>query len=166
MPSYNIEFKEAMVSKICMPNGPSAYQLGIEKGISTATLHNWVKKFSGDYQVNKNKKPEDWESEEKLKAVFGAEGLKDQELGAFLRKNGLHSHHIEEWKKEAFAVIKEGSPKVGRPRKDPELAEAQMEIKALKRDLRRKEKALAEQTAIVILQKKAKELWGSEEDDE
>ena len=56
--------------------------------------------------------------------------------------------------------------KRGRPRKDPELAASQEEVKKLKQDLRRKDRALAEQTALVILQKKANALWGQDEDDE
>ncbi len=58
------------------------------------------------------------------------------------------------------------SSKRGRPRKDPELSEAQEKIKNLERNLRRKDRALAEQTALVILQKKVQELWGSDEDEE
>ena len=39
------------------------------------------------------------------------------------------------------------------------------ENKALKKELRRKEKALAEAAALLILQKKANRLWGYDEDD-
>jgi hypothetical protein len=56
--------------------------------------------------------------------------------------------------------------KRGRPRKDPELAASQEENKMLKRDLLRKDRALAEQSALLILQKKAEKLWAKYEDDE
>ena len=56
--------------------------------------------------------------------------------------------------------------KAGRPKKDPELAAAQKENKILKRDIRRKDRALAEQTALIILKKKVQEIWEDEEDDE
>jgi hypothetical protein len=39
------------------------------------------------------------------------------------------------------------------------------EIKQLKKDLTRKEKALAEAAALIILRKKAQAIWGEPEDD-
>lgn len=164
MPSYSTEMKESMVSRLCMPGGPSALQLSKDVGISQTALSRWKKQF-GVNSILKNRRPEDWSPEDKLRAVFEAQGLAGDDLGAFLRKNGLHSTDLEEWKREALAEAA-GQKKRGRPRKDPDLAAAQEEIKLLKRDLRRKEKALAEQTAIVILQKKAKILWGTDEGDE
>lgn len=166
MAHYNEDFKQAMIKKLCLPEGPSVYQLSKENGISPLTLRNWVKKYGGGIQVNRNKRPEDWTPEEKLQAVFKASGLEGEKLGEFLRSQGLHSHHIEEWKTDALQSAKASTPKRGRPRKDPELADAQSKIKLLEKDIRRKDKALAEQTAIVILQKKAQELWGTDEDDE
>jgi transposase-like protein len=165
MRHYSNDIKETMVTKLCSPGGPSVYQLANETGISHGSLYRWVEKFGGNTGVGKERRPEDWSPEERLQAVFESQGLADEELGEFLRKNGLHSHHIEGWKSEALAEATE-KKKPGRPRKDPELVAAEIEIKTLKRELRRKEAALAEQTAIVILQKKAKELWGSDEDDE
>lgn len=166
MRHYSSELKESMVSKVCSPGGPSVYQLSKETGISQGSLYNWVQKYSGGNRVAKDRRPEDWSPEERLKAVFEAQSLGEQELGEYLRKNGLHSNQIEEWKAEALAEASEKKKKPGRPRKDPELVAAEAEIKNLKRDLRRKEKALAEQTALVVLQKKAQELWGTDEDDE
>jgi hypothetical protein len=64
-----------------------------------------------------------------------------------------------DWKTEALSeAAKKKVP--GRPRKNPELVAAEEEIKKLKRDLRRKEKALAEQTALVILKKKPRKSGG------
>ncbi|NBV32143.1 MAG: hypothetical protein EBR93_06390, partial [Bacteroidetes bacterium] len=99
-------------------------------------------------------------------AVFEAQALDEPELGEYLRKHGLHSNQIEEWKVELTSIISSTKRKPGRPRKDPEVVALEQENKELKRDLRRKEKALAEQTALVVLQKKAQELWGTDEDDE
>jgi len=63
-------------------------------------------------------------------------------------------------------MVEASKTKRGRPRKDPELVASQEEVKILKRKLRRMEKALAEQTALVILQKKVDALWGEPKDDE
>lgn len=167
MPHYSSEVKEAMVQKLCTPGGPSAYRLAQETGISQGSLLGWKKEFGSTKKLSKkNRRPQDWDAEEKLKAVLEAKGLDEPALGEFLRKSGLHTHDLEEWEKEIFDLVVESKKKRGRPRKDPELVAAEGENKMLKRDLRRKEKALAEQTAIVILQKKAQEIWGTDEDDE
>ena len=166
MRHYSSEIKETMVSKLCSPGGPSVYQLAAETGISQGSLYNWVQVYGGGNRVGKVRRPEDWSPEEKLKAVFESQALGEQELGEYLRSRGLHSNQIETWKAEALAEASAQKKKPGRPRKDPEVAALEMENKELKRDLRRKEKALAEQTALVILQKKVQAIWGTDEDDE
>ena len=165
MRHYSSEIKETMVTKLCSPGGPSVYQLAKETGISSGSLYKWVGAFGKGSRV-KNRRPEDWSPEERLQAVFEAQGLDEQSLGEFLRKNGLHSNHLKEWQNEIVTLVSGSRKTRGRPRKDPELTAAQEENKALKRDLRRKEKALAEQTALVILQKKVRALWGQDEDEE
>src|SRR5690606_18748607 len=166
MASYSSEMKEAMVAKLCSPGGPSALQLSRDTGISQTALSRWKRQFGAKAAV-KTRRPEDWTPDEKLQAVFEAQSLSDEELGAFLRKNGLHSADLDRWKKEiATAFSSTGKKARGRPRKDPELVALEEENKQLKRDLRRKEKALAEQTALVILKKKAQELWGKDEDED
>lgn len=114
-----------------------------------------------------NRESQDWTAEQKLQAVIETGSMSEGDLGAYLRMNGLHSTDIETWKKEiAIAYGVSVKKPRGRPRKDPELVRAEEEIKQLKRDLRRKEKALAEQTTLVMLQKKAQEIWAKYEDDE
>lgn len=163
MPHYSEEIKKTMVAKLCAPGAPSAFQLGKKTGISQTALSRWVRELGEGTNV-KNRRPEDWSPEERLNAVFSALKLSDQELGEFLRKNGLHSSTIEDWKKEALCDAS-NKKKVGRPRKDPELVASEAEIKLLKRDLNRKDRALAEQSAIIILQKKVQGLWATDEDD-
>ncbi|MFK7872406.1 MAG: hypothetical protein AB8C84_04445, partial [Oligoflexales bacterium] len=86
----------------------------------------------------------------------------------FLRAEGLHSTDLERWRIEISSLLEsaDGKKKPGRPRKDPELLKIREENKKLKRDLRRKDQALAEQTALIILKKKMEEHWGDDEDDE
>jgi transposase-like protein len=164
MRHYSNEMRETMVKKLCSPGGPSIYQLSKETGISQGSLYKWVQSFGeGRHLKKKHRSVDDWSPEQKLKAVIETAGLSEEELGEYLRKNGLHSSNIDEWRQ---AILSGFASKPGRPRKDPELATAQEELKLLKRDLRRKERALAEQTALVILQKKAEKIWGKYEDDE
>ncbi len=166
MASYSSEMKETMVRKLCVPGGPSALQLSKQTGISQTSLSRWKREFGSPVSMD-NRELKDWTPEQKLQAVIETGSMNGEDLGAYLRKNGLHSADLETWKKEiAEAFAASGKKTRGRPRKDPELVRAEEEIKQLKRDLRRKEKALAEQTTLVMLQKKAQEIWAKYEDDE
>jgi transposase-like protein len=166
MQSYSQEIRETMVAKLCTPGGPGYTQLSLESGIATSTLHTWVQKYGNGAPMKKPRRPQDWSAKDKLQAVFEALKLSEQELGEYFRKHGIHSHHIEEWKSEAFASIEEVKKSRGRPALDPEVVALRAKNKELERDLNRKNKALAEQSAIIILQKKLKSLYGEPEEDE
>ena len=162
MASYSNDLKQTMVAKICSPGGPSAFQLSKETGISPVTLTNWVKKY-GDVTFLKTKITNTFSPLEKFKILSETENFPEQELGEYLRKNGLYSSQLKEWKGEVLNALTDKPP--GRPKKDPELAKKDNQIKKLRKDLNRKERALAEQTALVILQKKAQALWGENEEE-
>ena len=163
MQHYSRDIKEAMVTKLCSPGGPSVFQLAKETGISSGSLYNWIQFFGEGKKLKNNQRSSDWSPEEKLKAVFETQNLSGGDLGEYLRKNGLHKEELDQWKLDALSGF---VSKRGRPQKDPELVAIQEEIKQLKRNLLRKDRALAEQTALVILQKKANALWGQDEDEE
>ena len=88
--------------------------------------------------------------------------MPENELGEFLRSNGLHSSDLEQWKQDFYSSQK--SP--GRPRIDPELAELRTKEKVLTKDLSRKDRALAEMSARVILLKKSHVMFGISEDED
>ncbi len=163
MQHYSRDIKATMVTKLCSPGGPSVYQLAKETGISSGSLYKWVQAFGEGFRVTQNRRPGDWTPEEKYAAVLETHSLSGEDLGEYLRKHGLHRSDLDQWKQEALSGF---SSKRGRPVKDPELVASQAKIKVLERDLRRKDRALAEQTTLVILQKKANALWGQDEDDE
>lgn len=87
--------------------------------------------------------------------MLEASRLAGTELGAFLRREGLHEATLREWKSSVLEAL--GPQKVSR-------ADAKR-IRELEKQLRRKDRALAETAALLVLQKKAQELWGDEDDD-
>lgn len=110
-------------------------------------------------KAGKSKSTRQWTAEEKHRAIVEASSLSEEELGEFLRKEGLYSAQIEEW--TALAVAALGTSKPARRKTSPEAKRN----KELERELRRKEKALAEVAALLVLKKKAQEIWGDEDDD-
>ncbi len=101
------------------------------------------------------KRPQDWSAEEKLAAVLEAASLSEGELGAFLRSRGLHEAQLQQWRDQMVIGLE---PK---PAKRVETKR----IRELEKELRRKDKALAETAALLVLKKKAQEIWGDEDDD-
>ena len=101
--------------------------------------------------------------QEKLRAVIEFEGLEVEEQGEYLRREGLHSEHIAGWKKSMEVGLESGGGGLTAAN-GSEWAADKKKIKELERDLSRKEKALAETTALLVLKKKADLIWGSGEE--
>jgi transposase len=99
-------------------------------------------------------------AEQKLKVLMETAALSESELGAYLRKAGLFSQQLDEWKAEFLWSMK--SLKKPKPVKD----HRDEKIRSLEREILRKDKALAEASALLILQKKVNLIWGNSDEDE
>jgi len=135
--------------------------IAAEFGIGRSTIQNWLRqdRRSGVTEVVKGeRRPEDWTAQERLSALIESSALSDDELGAWCRGQGLHTHHLERWRREMI----EGQDRKG---SQSTLRTLRAENRSLKKELRRKEKALAETAALLVLKKKAAAIWGEPEDD-
>jgi len=161
---YSESFKTTMVQK--MAGGRSASSLSQEVGVNQPTLSRWlreagrlrlVKRRTQDETKRKTegRRPDEWTAEEKLEAVLEAKRLSEAELGEFLRSRGLHEQQLREWEAAAVESL--------RGRKGSAKSAEAKRVKELERELRRKEKALAEAAALLVLRKKAEALWGAED---
>ncbi len=165
MKHYSKERKQAIIEKMMPPQNCSISKLKTETGISDATLYNWRKqaKAKGLVVPGDGKNPEDWSSEDKFTVVLETATLNEAELAKYCREKGLYADQIARWKGSCVQAnaTTEVQEKVSREHRRQDKAY----IKELKRDLRRKEKALAEAAALLVLRKKANAIWGESEDD-
>lgn len=162
---YNEGFKKAAVQKALSPNALSVSGTARHLGIPTTTLFQWKNKYANSSVMKKtnNRIPAaDWTAEEKLEAINKTYSMSENELGEYLRSKGLNSCDLETFKKEFV----ENAPRRGRPRLDPETVQLRKDLKEVTRDLNKKNKALAEMSARVILLKKSRLLWEDPEDEE
>jgi len=106
------------------------------------------------------KRPQDWSAAAKLQAVLESAELSDDKLGEFLRRKGLHEAQLAQWRE----LLTKAAPDVfdRRGRKKPSLEKKR--IRELEKELGRKDKALAETAALLVLKKKALAIWGDEDD--
>ena len=102
------------------------------------------------------RRPQDWTAAEKLEAVLQASALSEEELGGFLRREGLYRAHLERWRQEMLRGL-------GPKKRSTKTAEGRR-IRELEKELRRKDAALAETAALLVLKKKAQAIWGDEDD--
>ena len=109
--------------------------------------------------TGKDKRPQSWTREERLEALLSTHGLSGEELGSWCRQHGIHTHHLPQWRRELVGGA--GAEVAGAG----ETRTLRRENRALKKELRRKDRALAETTALLVLKKKASSIWGEIEDD-
>ena len=75
----------------------------------------------------------------------------------YCRSKGLYPEQIARWKQACIEGTSSQNPR--EQATDSQLKIARKQIRDLEKDLRRKEKALAESAALLILQKKFNALW-------
>ena len=171
---YSESFKERMVEKILSTPGLTAGKLSGSVDVHQSTLSRWLRE-AGSVAVMPKKKnrrkanpkklaarsrrPQDWSPEERLQVVMEVAGASDEELGEILRSRGLHSATVEQWRESMLEGLREAGPR----RK--QAAAHTKKVHTLEREIRRKDRALAETAALLVLKKKVQEIWAEEEDE-
>lgn len=136
------------------------------EGISEQTLYNWRNqaKEQGQPVPGKTSSTEDWSAETKLAVVTETAILSAVELGRYCREKGLYSEQVERWKQDCLQGFINSKEQQQALRKQAKSDKA--ELKALKKELREKEKALAEAAALLVLRKKLRAFYGEEPEDD
>jgi transposase-like protein len=141
-------------------------QVAKRHGIGHSTLTRWMAEVKQgrltrqNASLPKEKRPQDWTPAEKFQALVDTAGLNQPDQGRYCRQHGLFEQHLTQWKQECMAT---------RDNERDEKLKASIralkhENKRLQRELNRKEKALAEAAALMVLKKKAQAMFGMDED--
>lgn len=146
------------------PSNRTVASVSQEVGVSEATLYNWKKQFRAQGYVvpQKISIAEQWDAKAKLAAVIQTASMNEAERSEYCRKHGIYPEQIEAWKESAFEALGAAS---GSKSHQADLAAERKKTRALEKELRRKEKALAEAAALLTLSKKAQAIWGTNEED-
>jgi transposase-like protein len=158
-----------MVQRLAGPKAISARALSVEVGVAQGTLSRWLKQAA---TIPSKMSPADddvtnaggWSPEEKVAFVLEAAAVPSAELGAFLRRKGVHEAQLAEWRQQVTESAVAAMRPPTRAEREASAAEAK-KIKQLEREIQRKDKALAETAALLVLKKKAQAIWGDEDDD-
>ena len=166
MPSYSEERKQQILNKLLPPSNMTVAEVARNEGIGLQTLYNWRDKAKQQGRPVPGSKPtsEHWSAEAKFATVLETGSLNEAELSEYCRAKGLYVEQVKAWKADAlrgFMSSREQELEAKRQRQADH-----KEIKQLKSELRRKEKALAETAALLVLRKKLNALWENDNEDD
>ena len=168
---FTTSFKIQAVEKALNRNTDTTLaEIADSLGIGNSTLSRWIVNASNQEfetvshdeitSMSNDKRPQDWTLEERLNMVVASASLSDDALNTHCRSQGIYPHHVKQWRLD-FINSKSHKSKQVVP---SEIKTLKHENKSLKKELNRKDKALAETAALLVLKKKVHEIWGDDED--
>jgi transposase-like protein len=156
---FSKEFKDSIVQKVLNRGDVSIREVCEREGVSQSKVGNWLRACATVPGMKKSSPAKTWSAEAKLKFINETSGLSESDLGLYLRREGLYSHQVNEWRGDVMKSLDGARTKPQVPKRD----ERDRRIKELEHDLARMEKALAEASVRMMLQKKADLFWATRE---
>ena len=167
MPRFSQERKEAVLNRMLPPYNMTVAEVAKMEGISEATLYNWRTQARLRGRAVPGPKPnntDQWSAEAKLATVIETASMTEAQLIEYCRAKGLFAEQVRSWKEASLAGF-QSSDAQDKILKQQSKAD-KVQIKKLEKELRRKEKALAETAALLVLRKKLDALWENNDADE
>ena len=148
---FSLTYKQKMLARLTGKDAVSARQLSLETGLRQQTLSRWRQDACSLSVMPSKRQTREWSIDEKVRVLAQAGKLTGAELTELLKREGLLLAEYEQWR---LALAEEGRASLAITKR----------IRALERELARKEKALAEAAALLVLKKKVNRLWEGEDD--
>jgi transposase-like protein len=155
-------FKEQALAKVLgRSGGQTIRSIAADLGMNMGTLRGWMKRALRDQKVFAGKpiQSADWTPAQRLLALQESHGLAEEALNSWCRERGIFAHDLTQWRTDFC----ESAGAAGRREDSEELRQLRLANMQLQRDLNRKDKALAEAAALLVLQKKYRALWAAED---
>jgi transposase-like protein len=164
MARYSEEFKYSIMMKMMPPQNQSVSQVARETGLSEATLHLWRKqaRTKGLAVPGGEQEAERWSTQDKFLIVLETATKSEIEMAEYCRSKGLFVEQAQAWKDACMQANGGVAEQASILQKELRLKEK--EIRLLEHELRRKDAALAETAALLVLRKKANAIWGDNAD--
>jgi len=151
---YSESFREQALEKVYSRGQRTVVEVAEALNISPWTLKNWMKVHKKPTPVpapGQSRRPQEWSRAQRLAVLMETHGLDEEALNARCRERGIFRHHLQRWRAEF-----EAAPA---PQESAAVRALKAANQALERELKRKDKALAEAAALLVLKKKYQTLW-------
>jgi transposase-like protein len=156
---YSPEFKRFLVEKALADPGQRVDVIAAESNVGRASLFRWIKQYGPQNAgiVRRDIRPQDWSLAQKLRALLETRNMSEHELGDYLRRHGLYYSNLAQWKAEILDEVRKNGKDNKLPKNDSRYLRR---IRELEKELKLKDKALREATALLALKKKVESTWG------
>ncbi len=155
--------RDSILAKLTGPDKITVPELSKLENIPKSTLYYWLRqaKIKGEIMPDSDNSPQGWSAQDKFNAVLHTASMTEFEISEFCRSKGLYPEQISQWR----AACELANDWDNTQKKDHAklLRNEKLKSKKLQQELQRKEKALAEAAALLVLQKKARAIWGDED---
>ena len=151
MARYSNEFKERAVARLLPPESAEVSRVSQEIGVSVATWERWRADA-----LSRPARERAWTAAARLEAVIATAAMDEAQRSVWCREKGVFPSDLQQWRESAMAAL--AQPEEARATAQETRADRRR-IKELEKDLRRKEKALAETTALLVLRKKLQAIF-------
>jgi transposase-like protein len=143
---YGQEFKDRAVARLLPPESASIKDVANEIGVGHDTLERWRSEALA--QPGRDRV---WTAAARFDAVLTTTAMDEASKNAWCRANGVYPQELTAWRDSALSALTcTEAPRTSAQ----ETKQNRRRIKELEREVRRKDKALAETAALLVLSKK------------
>ena len=155
MARYGQAFKDRAVARLLPPESATVEVVAREIGVATGTLQRWRE----DAQT-RPARGRAWSATARLEAVITAAAMDEAGKSAWCREHGVYPVDLDKWRSSATTALADPQD----ARASPQATRADKKrIKKLERELLRKDRALAETAALLVLSKKVAAIFNKGE---
>ena len=134
------------MARLLPPESATLDLVAREAGIGAATLARWREGLQ-----SRPARGRAWTAAARLEAVITSAAMAEADKGAWCREHGVYPAEVDKWRASATAALSEPEEERASPQAT---RQDRKRIKELERDLLRKDRALAETAALLVLSKK------------
>ena len=152
MARYGASYKQRAVARLLPPESAPVAVVARELGVGEGTLERWRAEA-----LQEAKGERTWTAAARLEAVIATTALEETAKSAWCREHGLFPSELDGWRSAAVAAL--AAPEEARATPQ-QTRQDQRRIQELEREVKRKDKALAETAALLVLSKKLSAVFG------
>ena len=146
MARYGQAFKDRAVARLLPPESASVDEVSRAVGVATQTLERWLSDA-----LSMPARERAWTAPARLEAVIATAAMDEAARSAWCRERGVYPQQLQQWRESATQAL--AAPEEARA-SPQQTKQDRRRIKELEREVHRKDRALAETAALLVLSRK------------